>query len=725
MKKNCTAKQYNIGLVRQGDKYLAVDIKSTDENPHVMSYNARDNVTFSPDHFDGYTYSGSVELTSDSLTNGNGIETIYGSYLNCVDNKPNITYLTEGNKYSSEIALSGSTITVDKTLTTTTTVPTFEGDTIHYNWVAAVNDPTLTVVSFYVLNPDVLFDNEFDFDSVSWYTSGVSVSSCIIDYAANSIQITASGDNCFVYPPTTSMNLIAGHTYRITYNCTNAEKSRLTVLTSASANTGFGAHSGYLENPASGDTFTVSSAYPYVVLRPGILNSKAGDSITYSDIYVQDITNYKGINDDVTGASPHGFYNHAPNTALGSVASITRTGYHFDGWYDSQDAAGNGTGTQYTAESKTPYTNLKLFSKWTVNKITLKYDGNNRTDGKILDNVEFEYGDSVETAAAAERKYTVTYNAMNGTVSPTSDTAQYTFAGWKSSAVGGDDYYQASTAYKDGFGVTGGSGTLTAMWKNGGLTLPTPTRTGYTFGGWYTDSGCTNAVTLASDGKYYATSNITLYARWDINSYSFDLNGYLTDTGTIYGGLYDVDADNSSNYIPAVKVDVTVGQDSEKGKTDYNVTVPYGTAFKISNFVNQTGYVFTGIVEANQKEYKLQNWNSSTNTYSGYVGNGEVDTKVAVGYRRAKFTIAYNLNGGSNQPASTSATFNVANTITSTKPTRTGYTFAGWKANDGSVFESGKKITATQVRDLYKNNDGKDGGTITLTAQWTANSYTV
>ena len=47
--------------------------------------------------------------------------------------------------------------------------------------------------------------------------------------------------------------------------------------------------------------------------------------------------------------------------------------------------------------------------------------------------------------------------------------------------------------------------------------------TGYTFGGWYTDSDCTNAF----DFDTALTSDITLYAKWTANTYTvkFDANG--------------------------------------------------------------------------------------------------------------------------------------------------------------------------------------------------------
>ena len=60
---------------------------------------------------------------------------------------------------------------------------------------------------------------------------------------------------------------------------------------------------------------------------------------------------------------------------------------------------------------------------------------------------------------------------------------------------------------------------------NNTITEPTtePTVYGYTFGGWYTDVKCENAVNFDTS----ITEDITLYAKWTINKYtvSFDANG--------------------------------------------------------------------------------------------------------------------------------------------------------------------------------------------------------
>ena len=46
------------------------------------------------------------------------------------------------------------------------------------------------------------------------------------------------------------------------------------------------------------------------------------------------------------------------------------------------------------------------------------------------------------------------------------------------------------------------------------MTLPTPTRTGYTFKGWADSASAASGTT----GSYTPTSNVTLYAIWEQNA---------------------------------------------------------------------------------------------------------------------------------------------------------------------------------------------------------------
>lgn len=116
-------------------------------------------------------------------------------------------------------------------------------------------------------------------------------------------------------------------------------------------------------------------------------------------------------------------------------------------------------------------------------------------------------------------KVKTTFDANGGSVSPASVesvvTTSYPFAGWKAS---NGTLYSASGSY------TANEDTeMTAQWGSSvsvaGISLPTPTRAGHTFLGWYTAASGGTKVT-----SYSPTENSTLYAHWSINEYSLNVS---------------------------------------------------------------------------------------------------------------------------------------------------------------------------------------------------------
>ena len=79
----------------------------------------------------------------------------------------------------------------------------------------------------------------------------------------------------------------------------------------------------------------------------------------------------------------------------------------------------------------------------------------------------------------------------------------------------------------------------------------------------------------------------------------------------------------------------------------------------------------------------------------------------------ASYAVKYNANGGSGAPSAQTKWKDQALTLSTTKPTRTGYTFKGWATSaSGSVaYASGASYTANAA--------------VTLYAVWQANTYTV
>ena len=100
-------------------------------------------------------------------------------------------------------------------------------------------------------------------------------------------------------------------------------------------------------------------------------------------------------------------------------------------------------------------------------------------------------------------------------------------------------------------------------------------------------------------------------------------------------------------------------------------------------------------------------------SWSGhYVGTETASTTVSV-HAISKYTVTYNANGGTGAPAAQSKWYGEALTLSSTKPTRTGYTFQGWSTELDNVVEynPGASYTANETIPLY--------------AVWKANTYTV
>ena len=113
------------------------------------------------------------------------------------------------------------------------------------------------------------------------------------------------------------------------------------------------------------------------------------------------------------------------------------------------------------------------------------------------------------------KSFTISFNANGGSVSPASKTVNCTFKNWNTQQNG------SGTAYAPGGSYTANAdATLYAQWTNPTAgTLPTPTRDGYTFDGWYTAASGGTRVT-ASD----TISDITaLYAHWESSPNVYNL----------------------------------------------------------------------------------------------------------------------------------------------------------------------------------------------------------
>ena len=196
---------------------------------------------------------------------------------------------------------------------------------------------------------------------------------------------------------------------------------------------------------------------------------------------------------------------YTSQAAFKGICSAKRDGYAFDGW------------TYVSSEDRPSKGNFRitLKARWTKNTYSIRY----------------------ELAGGTMSGRKVSYTIDDTFVLPTPKRTGYTFVGWTGTDIDeptlevtvpkgsfGSRTYTANwtvDGYKVFFDSTGGSCEMSeAGYAYGSfVVLPIPTRTGYTFDGWY------NGNERVDDGKWTFLTNIKLTAKW--KPITYQINYYL------------------------------------------------------------------------------------------------------------------------------------------------------------------------------------------------------
>ncbi|TRZ44709.1 HYR domain-containing protein, partial [bacterium] len=301
-------------------------------------------------------------------------------------------------------------------------------------------------------------------------------------------------------------------------------------------------------------------------------------------------------------------------------------------------------------------------------------------------------GDASVTANYILKTYTLTYSAnANGSITGTTpQTINYGADGTEVTATPALGYHFVSwsdavgTAARTDTNVTADK-TVSASFaidthtvtfdKNGGdteadpttkiadynatVTLPTdPTKTGYTFNSWNTLANGTGTLFNASTA---VITDLTVYAKWTINSYTLTFN-------------------------------------SDGGSGVTAITQNYGTAVTAPSNPTKTGYTFSSwspVVPATMpalSQTLTAGWTANNNTIT-------FDGNTSDGGSTATQTIATDANAN----------------LTSNGFTKTGYTFAGWNTlanGTGTDYANGASYTMGTA-------------SVNLFAKWTINTFTL
>ncbi|MFR2585902.1 MAG: InlB B-repeat-containing protein [Bacilli bacterium] len=346
-----------------------------------------------------------------------------------------------------------------------------------------------------------------------------------------------------------------------------------------------------------------------------------------------------------------------------TLPSITASsGYGVDGWYNGNTKAGV-EGNKYSISGTTALT-----AKGKANSYTLTYNYNGATSGNSTTSKSVTYNSTYGTLPSPTRSYVVTYNynGASGGNSAANATSNYTFNGWyKETAF--TNQVTSTTVYN-----IAANSTIYAKWTSTSVTLPSPSKTGYSFGGWYSDSSLTNKVGEAG-GSYIPTSNQTLYAKWNINSYNVTYN-YSQNGGT--------------------------------SSTKTTATVNYGSSIDLTPTATKSGWTFVGWNTNKDATSGLNSLNMSTSNVTLYA----IYRKEAV-----TLTAKFNSNGAtlsstSNLTCTLPAVYNNASqstscTVTAPTITRSGYNIIGFNTSASSTANNGSYNTSTKVLTLMASNN--------------------
>ena len=391
--------------------------------------------------------------------------------------------------------------------------------------------------------------------------------------------------------------------------CAFRECDNLTEINVSEQNNTYASQNGVLYNKAkttliccpggkSGNLVipsTVKTIYQYSIYR----------CTSLSAVFIPSSTTEIGENAfrECTGLTNIRFEGHPPSIDSSAFVYVTTTAY-----YPGSDSAWTESVCQNYGGTITwvPYATY-----------TITYNANGGTGAPAAQTKTHDVALTLSStkptrANASAGSYTVTLNANGGSVSTDKLTAarttSYSFKNWNTAANGNGTSYNPGATY-----TANAAATLYAQWNSStttaAVTLPTPTRTGYTFMGWATSTSATSGST----GNYTPTGNVTLYAIWKQDQ---------TTDGTLSLGTARGSA--GSEVVLEVKLDKNPGIMMLSFRLDYDKS-------KLQFLGGEDG--------------SLTDWTFST-TGSGALWDGDKDYKATGTIVKLRFKILDNAKEG-------------------------------------------------------------------------------
>ena len=317
--------------------------------------------------------------------------------------------------------------------------------------------------------------------------------------------------------------------------------------------------------------------------------------------------------------------------------SIHKNGYKFVGWYDNAEF----NGEPITLISAGSHGNVELYAKWEQVTFNFVYDldgGVNDAANPLTFTID-SFIDAITNLRSSNKYY---YNFKSWTCGPEDSAVEAWEADKNASLCTYSDNYcliakYTPIDYSITFNLGGGNLAETPVSKynieTADITLPIPSRTGYTFVGWFdNDQLSGEAIDCIPLGSH---DDKVFYAKWQTIDYAitYDLN----DANSVSPAT-----NSTSNPASYTIEDVVVFEDPTR-----------------------VGYKFTG-------------W-SIANINVGTYG----EKTITANWQIINYDITYDLNDSNSVSLATNngtnpSTYTIEENVTFAAPTRTGYEFTGW-----------------------------------------------
>jgi uncharacterized repeat protein (TIGR02543 family) len=269
-----------------------------------------------------------------------------------------------------------------------------------------------------------------------------------------------------------------------------------------------------------------------------------------------------------------------------------------------------------------------------------------------------------------------------------------------------------------------------------------PTRTGYTFGGWYLDDTTSTAV----GNTVMPIGTQTIHAKWNLNKYSVTfvagIGGSLTGTTTF------ADIDHGTTWSAAgITVPTVVPESDHYSFTEWTEAIPTGNPVITANLTftanfavdshsvsyngngHSSGNIPTMVIKTHGQTvsvasgdglskigYTLIGWSEdATAVTASYVPastitNIDRDYSLHAVWSKTPYTVSYAAGGSkvTGLPSGATQYMDDSYTVSSNIPERIGYTFNGWVATSGisGNYSGGANFTMPAAN-------------VVLTANWT------